>query len=350
MSKSKTIIELNGKKYDANSGELIAHFQPPVVEPSVDGIRQVQSHKAHLVANHLKRRKGQKAQTLMRHAVKKPGNYKKVATGAVSTPLSSSDGLLNSEPPALNNKHDVRAARAHFVSKSSLVHRFANYKPDVVKKTAVLPVVKPAEPVRPVHSEAIKQSHHPPTKHDLFEQAVKHSISHQQAPVHHKKRRERAANKLGLSAKTLNVSAVALTVLILAGFIVYQNVPNMAMRVAASRAGFAARMPSYRPSGFGVVNPIHYQAGQITISFRSNADANRNFQITQRVSNWNSDALLANLVSKNSEPPQTIQDKGRTIFIYNDSNATWVDGGIWYSVEGNADLTTDQLVRIASSI
>ena len=67
-------------------------------------------------------------------------------------------------------------------------------------------------------------------------------------------------------------------------------------------------------------------------------------------SNWNSDALLSNYVVAENKQYQTYMDRGRTLFIYDGSNATWVDNGVWYQIEGDSRMTTDQLVRIAASI
>jgi hypothetical protein len=121
------------------------------------------------------------------------------------------------------------------------------------------------------------------------------------------------------------------------------------MRVASTRAGFAAEMPGYKPAGFSFKGPIAYQAGRVSVTFKSNTD-DRQFTLTQSSSNWNSDALLANYVASEKKQYQTYLDKGRTLYIYDNSNASWVDNGIWYQIEGDSSLTTDQLIRIASSL
>ena len=125
--------------------------------------------------------------------------------------------------------------------------------------------------------------------------------------------------------------------------------PNLSVRVAAARAGFDANMPGYKPSGYSFSGPINYSPGQVTITFKSNTD-NKAYSVTQRASNWNSDALLSNYVVAENKQYQTYLDRGRTLYIYDGSNATWVDNGVWYQVEGDAEITTDQLVRIAASI
>jgi hypothetical protein len=98
-----------------------------------------------------------------------------------------------------------------------------------------------------------------------------------------------------------------------------------------------------------LAGPVQYSAGQITISYKSNSD-DRNFQLVQRNSDWNSQSLLNNFVTREDEKYLTYQDKGKTIYVYDGNNATWVSGGIWYQVEGKSSLSSDQLLKIASSL
>jgi hypothetical protein len=155
--------------------------------------------------------------------------------------------------------------------------------------------------------------------------------------------------KLGVSRRALSMSSAVLAVALLAGFFAIQNVPNLSMRVAATRAGFDAAMPGYKPAGFSFKGPIKYSPGQVSVSYESNTDA-RSYEVKQKASNWNSDALLANFVVAEGKQYQTFLDRGRTLYIYDQSNATWVDDGVWYQIEGQSNMTTDQLIRIASSI
>lgn len=147
----------------------------------------------------------------------------------------------------------------------------------------------------------------------------------------------------------MNAAAGALAIVLLAGFFAYQNIPNISMRVAASRAGFSAKMPGYQPSGFALQGPINYKPGQISLSFKSNSD-DRAFNVSQQVSGWNSEALADNYLAANNKEYQTYQDKGRTIYLYDNSRATWVSGGIWYEVDGNGILSSEQLIRVANSL
>lgn len=140
-----------------------------------------------------------------------------------------------------------------------------------------------------------------------------------------------------------------LAALLLTGFFVYQNIPNLSMRVASTRAGFSAQLPGYKPAGFSQEKLVSYAPGKVTVSFRSNSDE-RQFQLTQQSSNWNSQALADNYLAKADKQYQTFQASGKTIYIYDNSSATWVNGGVWYQIEGQSDLSSDQLLKIANSI
>jgi hypothetical protein len=199
------------------------------------------------------------------------------------------------------------------------------------------------------------QSHHNSTHpqtatQKMLDKALASASSHEaETPIHHKKKRSKLGKKLGISPKAASISMAVLAFVLLAGFFTVQSVPNLSMRLAATRAGFDATMPGYQPTGFSFKGPIKYSPGQVTISFKSNTDG-RQYDVKQQASNWNSDALLSNYILAEGKTYQTYLDRGRTLYIYNGSSATWVDNGVWYTVEGESNMTTDQLIRIAASI
>lgn len=149
--------------------------------------------------------------------------------------------------------------------------------------------------------------------------------------------------------RTGRLAAASLAVLVLIGFFVYQNVPSLSMRLAASRAGVDAQLPGYAPAGFSQDKLVSYSPGKVTINFHSNTDS-REFKLVQQVSNWNSQALADNFLAAKSKQYQTYQASGKTIYIFDGSNATWVNGGVWYQIEGHSSLSSDQILKIANSI
>ncbi len=356
--KQQNIIEINGKKYDAITGKMIqesaqsaqavAHKTAPTTGKVLDGFMRKGTRKP----NHAKKTV-QKSQTLMRQVVKKPTPKTTVSTPQVVHKASLGQSL---------HREHIAAT----VSKNPSVSRFnthTNPSP-IIKKVQHLPVKHPAQqathqqkshaPVRAaMHAPAVKAKHEPVRNNNvaskaIVERALATADAHE-APMHHPRKKRKLMHKLGISARAMTISSTVFAVALLSGFYAIQNVPNLSMRVAATRAGFDASMPGFSPSGFSFKGPINYAPGQVTISFQSRTD-DRTYNVVEQESSWNSDALLANYVVSETNQYQTYLDRGRTLYIYNGSNATWVDNGIWYQIVGDSDLTTDQLVRIAASI
>ena len=362
-------ININGKKYDAATGKMLtpdgvvsskpkAAVKPRKNTGVMDGVapRRPSSTKTASRASvkHVKKQP-QKSQTLMRAGLKKP---KPVAKSARAKQVSSI------QKSSLGNTAH-REKQVMKIRQSPKIHKYDNVGNSTVVKKSVALTTRPAP-------EEINLTAHKPqklaavgataTKHarstnnsspdKLLDDAVANANSHKQElneKPHKTKRKSKILRKYGVSSRVTSISAAALAVVLLIGFFSVQNVPNLAMKVASTRAGFDASMPVYQPSGFSFNSPINYQSGQVTVSFQSNSD-DREYQLVQTSSKWNSDALLSNYIVAENKQYQTFLDRGRTLYIYDGSNATWVDNGIWYQVEGESDLTTDQLVRIAASI
>jgi len=359
-----TTIELNGKRYDARTGKMLparetvtaghANFVRPVVKQSgaaLDGFTRRKTSTAHAKTTaHAVHKKTEKSKTLMRHAVKKP---------ATAKPKTPTPQVARRQAPRLDID-PKRASRAKVVKKSSLISRFGAPGRAVKSVAAVLPVrPEPSAPPLPIlnehHKPTIAQTHaekksaRQESLRSFQKKAIDRSTSHTQPKTKKPTRRQRLSHKLRVSNRTVNIAAASLAAVLLVGFIVYQNVPNLSMRLAAARAGVEGTLPGYQPSGFGLAGPIKYQQGQITLSYTSHSDE-RKFQVSQKASQWNSETLLESYVATGQKTYQTFQDAGKTIYIYDDDNATWVDGGVWYQIEGNSALNSDQLLRIAASM
>lgn len=351
MGSHKNVIEINGKLYDAASGALLhqtAHATPKSSPSStVDGMIRRPSPQTAVspkkpaptsrgAAKPARHHTTQRSHTLMRHAVKKP------------VPAPSEPATPKITPSAHQSaQHHQRLSRAQATPKSAYINKFGNLAHHAVtRRVEALPVAKAPEthhstpPAPKPHVAPTKQS----KSEALFTQALERADHH--TPPKHKKHHTRTSRKLGHRATKWAAGVVA--ALLLVGFIAYMNLPNLNMQYASSRAGFDADMPSYQPSGFSMGN-IDYEAGQVSVSFHSNTD-DRQYKVTQAVSGWNSEALQENFLNARSKDFQTTQDSGRTIYMYDNGSATWVNGGVWYQVESNQALSPDQLLKIASSL
>ncbi|MDZ7786238.1 MAG: hypothetical protein U5L95_03900 [Candidatus Saccharibacteria bacterium] len=345
MTTQNDTIELNGYKYDARTGEQLGRVanNAGVDKPrSVDGftpVRRIAPQKTVTpktpTPSHAVHNKVNKSKTLRRQGLAKPA-------------LSSEANTTPSRPIAKRTMQpdQARVSRAQQVQKHPHVAKFQ-------AKTSTQPMeIKSPPPEQPAQDTSAEPE---PAKRSVlplspFDMALQRANSHEQPAPSKLTFRERASRKLRISPRALSTGLGVLLVLSVGGLFAKQHLPTLAVQLAATRAGVEAKLPGYEPAGFDLSGPIEYSTGQIALSYQSNSADDRNFKIVQQNSDWNSQALLENYVQASDRPFQTVQDKGKTIYIYGDNNATWVSGGVWFQVEGESSLNTDQLLRIASGL
>lgn len=357
----RSTIEINGKVYDTHTGREIngSSKLPPKAKP-IDGVigrvpiqsqpmsppQPVQPARQHAdkptetrpEPKHLKRQKT-RSQTLMRSGLKKPT-------------LNPDIQRTPADEYVLQNNLAKRAERARQIQKSRLVRRFnpqAQPEPTISRKHQPLAVAEPKEPRQipkqpaPYHHSAKANQAAKPAQNSIkdFEQAIHNATSHlEKMPKKSKK------SRLKPKASKTNVAMASIAAVLLMGFFAWQNTPNLQMRLAASRANIPASLPGYSPAGYSA-GEISSEPGKVSVSFSSRTDE-RAFTITEQASEWNSDALYANYVEPRNG--QIYESGEKKLYLVDGSNATWVENGIWYRIEGSSDLTTDQLGRIANSL
>ncbi|MDB5185497.1 MAG: hypothetical protein JWL85_20 [Candidatus Saccharibacteria bacterium] len=353
---------LNGNHYDALTGRLLkSEVSQSKADQNVETVHVTTRPKragsmmsdfgpvrASKVTANKVHHKTEKSKTLMRTVVKKPVDIKVHAKSASSSPVVNTAQAAASSVGA-KRLNPLREIRAQQILKSNFISKFGEDNQSKSHKSAPIIPVAPAPEHRIVEHAAAKTPETPAIVHNPFQSAIDNAKSHEQ-PLHKKSSlSHRASKKLRVHKTVFNVGVSVIAIAIIGGYFVYNNIPNLAMRVAATRAGVPGNMPSYRPSGFALRGPVQYQPGLVAVQFKSNTD-DRNFSLTQRTSNWNSETLLDSFVATDRRQYQTYQDKGKTIYIYGGSNATWVDNGVWYQIEGKSALNSEQLLRIAGSL
>lgn len=364
---AKSVIELNGQMYDTSTGKLLGaasakhsvHKTTPAKAVSqvkhLDGFTRrpgAVKRSATAVPPAKVHQQPQKSKTLMRTAVKKPVAPAKIHAKAPATTVSGKQAV--DHKAFMAPAKPGRVIRATNTPKSTLISKFGAAAASI--KTEVLPV-KPMPARQDTHVTHQAAPTPPVINHpkqtvaqvDPFQSALEQALSHEQPKAKKAKLHHRVARKLHVSPKIVSLASFTLVALAISGLMAYQNLPELAMRVAATRAGLSASLPSYQPSGYSLAGPIQYQPGQVTINYKSASD-DRSFNVVQKNSSWNSETLLENFVTTTNTPYQTFQSNGRTIYIYGGNKATWVDGGIWYSIDGQSNLNSDQLLRIAESL
>lgn len=154
--------------------------------------------------------------------------------------------------------------------------------------------------------------------------------------------------RLSLSPQGSRVLATGTAVVIMAGYIWLHNYPKLAIQAANSRAGLSASLPGYMPSSYSLAH-TDTGPGLVTLSFAS-PSANESLKIAQNRTSWDSSSLLENFVNKNTDDYTTVQNQGLTIYLFGQNQATWVNHGIWYSIEGATKLSREQILKIAYSL
>ncbi len=150
--------------------------------------------------------------------------------------------------------------------------------------------------------------------------------------------------------RMLPAMASALSVLLVVGYISYLNIPNLAIRVAANRAGFDATLPAYTPTGYAFKGPVEYSDGQVIVDFAAKDNNKQQFAVIQKKSNMDSLSLLETHIKPQTSQYNTYKKNGLTIYTYNGSQASWVNRGVWYTINGHENLNESQLVQVASSL
>lgn len=345
MSSPKNTIRINNKVYDISPRpaidphqtlrDLIREENTVVVAPPKAATNRpeqpVRKKAPRQIADIISApRKIEKSKTLMRPAVKKP-----VIKPAVNK--------KSEEIPRVLPKNRERIARAKVVPKSGLVQRFNHAKhsgqpASIRPKAAALPVREPAPRLA---LPAVPKPGIDWPVIDQFEKAVQEASSHLETFVEENVRSRKSRKFAYALVSTVAVFAI--------GFGIYHELPMAQVKLAGNKAGFSPALPSYSPSGFGLAGPVKADYGQVTLSYKSRTD-DKGFSIVQAPSEWSSQTLVDSFLGSSHKDYRTVKGNGQTIYTYDGSDATWVDSGIWYRVEGNAKLSDDQLLKIANGL
>jgi hypothetical protein len=367
---NKNYIVLNGKHYDAVTGALIksaatpvhaaathtrvTHSQPTrqhVAQSAAKTFKKNTSRSHHNTSKPVTIRKPENSKTLMRHAVKKPSaKVLPHVKQAYPVAKTASGGSIAPKKSA-HSVDGLRSRRAQEIHKSKHIARFAT--------PATVPIATKVQPIAikepPVHTKKAQPTHprphtsptahksHPNAKEKkdaLFEHALANATSHEEKEPTVKRRfkhRRVTSSLAGLAA-----------VLVVVGFVAYMNKASVEMQFASVRAGFQASLPNYTPVGYERKD-MAASNGKVAITFVSPTQKGH-FTLTQEASSWDSQTLFDSIVAADNTTYQAVQSNGRTIYIYGNDKAAWVDGGILYKITGNAKLDSDQVISLAASM
>lgn len=133
------------------------------------------------------------------------------------------------------------------------------------------------------------------------------------------------------------------------GFLVYANMPDLSVKVAAMQTGIEASYPSYIPRNYQLSSVSPNKDGDIILHFTG--PENGYFTIIEKNSSWDSTALLNNYVKPTyGEDYTVLHEQGLTIYL-SGADASWVNGGILYKMtSSDPTLTKKQIKNIATSL
>lgn len=276
----------------------------------------------------------QKSKTLMRRAAKKPTAPQKIVRR--TQPGKHMDFARNT---------NVAKFAPHPVVKEV---KTASASP--VKAAPVASLDKPAQP-HPAAVRALAKAHakkeskakaaQPATSKDVKDAAIAKALATPKAKA------KKAPKNKWVKRGIIIGSSILLLLVVL--FAVYKFIPSVSVSIAAAQAGIEARYPDFTPDGYSLNQPVTYADGEVNLTFKSNSN-DSSYSINQKRSSWDSSATLDNVVVPEvGQNYATTKERGLTIYTY-EKGAAWVNGGILYTIKGDAQLSGDQIRRIATSL
>ena len=237
---------------------------------------------------------------------------------------------------------------AHFAKTKTADEQFAK-RPTAPETPDIAPTANQLEQTARQRQAIIKQQQ---TRSVLPSQVIKQQAIQEATDkmlTRQQRKEVKPTKNLSLWRRLVSVGSTAIAVLLLGAYFTYINMPALSTRIAASQAGINASYPNYQPSGYSLNGPVAYQQGSVIMKFAANG-SNENFTLAQTRSEWDSSAVLENYIKpKSRDKYTTTAANGLTIYSYG-THAAWVNAGILYAVDGNAELAPEQIQKIAASL
>lgn len=328
------IVTVNGRQYDGLTGLLIDESTRVASTNTPTTSSRTATATTHGAAVHTPLQ--QRSQTLRRRTIAKPV----VTQAAAPAPIAAAK-----KPTPIVTQRDI--ARSPAISRFA-PHPVPQQKPALRTRRMndIAPITHPAtvkaHEVQTQRATELVTPRAPKPATSIKDDAIEHALSN---AITNTKEHKRPKKR---QSRWVSVAASSLAIIMLGGYFTYLNMPNLSVRVAAAQAGFNASYPEYKPDGYRLNGPIAAENGKVTMQFASNAGP-QNFSIKQEQSTWDSMAVqeYVNTTSQNNAITTTVD--GLTIYIFG-SNAAWVNGGVLYTLDGDAPLSGEQIRRIATSM
>jgi len=366
MTNSNVLI-INGRRYDATTGELLGPSNQPTSKVrSVDGLSSPKKLKTAKTkkptiedktfeppstANPRGKKVGHAHDIILSKSIHSTSTIKPLMRRGLKKPSKTSSQLKQAQTPdkiqlpaseIKLHQSPARIHRAQTIHRSSQVKHFSKHQTTEQlhggNNTGTQPTAAySTKIIETVSSQTTKLQ-------NIIDRGMQKATSHDQtvsviAKNKHKSKRS--------TIKTFNITVGCLAILLILGFVIQKNIPDIDVRIASAKSGVHAEIPGYIPSGFKFAGPVKYGQGTVTVVF---ASGNKSFRITQQNSSWDSVSLRDSYVSTVDPHYTVVEAGGRIVYLYDQADATWVNGGIWYQITDNANFSTASLLRIVTSL
>lgn len=406
--KSKTTIEVNGKRYDAITGAVIGVASAPPVHAgkNIDGFFRSRTTAVKTTAvptppisdrtavlatpapgyrpksqpsrglNHARAHTPQPARTaeVRIHSdashTQKPAIHRTPAAPNHTKPHTAqhSQTLMRTAvqrpAPSFHKQVATKAALQHsvpslIVPKKSVVSLDADRlaraqtisrSPLVAHHASQVHAVQPtftAISVQPTPTKAPETTPPPPMPTNKPTDIFEHALANATNFIDIKA--HQAHFKRKTRAHVASMAAGTLALFVIAGFAAYQNTPGLQLRVAGLRAGIATSMPDFKAAGFAYKG-VTAGDGKLTVGF---SGVSGNYQLVQRATNFSSDEMIHNIGATDASgtPDYTVVKAGNTtVYRFSNTDATWVKGGTWYTVTGTGSLSDQQVKTLVQNV
>lgn len=342
MNKTASIIEINGNRYDAISGQLIgaarkaaSHIKRPIDGLSVDGITKP----TRIIRKSAVKRSIYALQRQVPSGAwqRKPERSKTLARGSVKKPTRPQpESKIKARGLAQNH---AQVARAAATKQNSKVQRFgmisfsSRSKSGQAKTGEIMP--------KGVHLSAAASASIPTTlssvgsaSHHKLERLLDYALASADA---HKKAGQSRRSQSRYFGRLPKWAALSLAALILAcafGLFMWHKIPVASMKLAATKAHINASLPT--PISGYKIGPITSGERAVTTTIQSITDSSKKYMVTERSSNQPA-ASLSDTAGQDDRQVQTIQDQGKTYLLSQEgdkSTATCVKGANTIIIEG----------------
>lgn len=319
LMKNDKIVTINGRKYDNDTGLPVDKLESrpkTTTNKRTSGINTVHSlaHKTQALYS----RTAQKTVGDIKSPIRKIGRNMDIARSKSISHFAPHTIASSTKPTSINKNVGVKHIKHPLATK--------------VEKKRLIAKNIPTEPTTDKSAKDIKQ------------EAIAEALSRPS------KKPTQKRNLFKRNLKFFNIFSISIIVLLIAGYLIYLNMPNISVRIASVQAGINATYPEYRPDGYSISGPVSYSDGEVTINFHANT-GNSQFVIKQSKSSWDSSAVKLQVNKDSNNETSESKEGGLTIYTYNNNtNAAWVNGGILYTITGDAKLSGEQIRHIATSL